>query len=156
MPDVEQIGAQRWHAVVDDMSALGSWCVMNTPKTPVHSDPAAGEIQIARYLSEGEARQMVDLHNAGLAGHPRSRPDRYRVQMDDVLIFDELGATLNRAQEMLEDAEATPDGYLITEIRHHRAVLREVLAALSLLTEGAIRLRAEPDPREAVSMLDSL
>lgn len=146
MPNAEQIGTQRWYAVVDDMSALGSWCVMNTPKSPVSADPDTGEIQIARYLSEGEAHQVANLHNAGLAGRPWSRPERYRVRADDVLIFDHLGETLNKAEELLRAAEDTPAGYLMSEIRHHRAVLREILAALSLLTEGAIRLRAEPEP----------
>lgn len=149
MPSAEEIGAQRWYAVVDDMSALGSWCVMNTPNSPVAADPATGEYQIARYLSQTEAEQMADLHNAALAGRPWTRPARYRVRVDDVLIFDQLGETLSRAEELLRQAEQTPVGYPLTEIRHQRAVLSEVLAALSLLTEGAIRLRSEDEGRWA-------
>lgn len=133
----EDIAAQRWYAVVDDMSALGSWCVMNVPKTPVQADPATGELWIARYLSESAARQIAEHHNAGLAGQPWTRPDRYRVRVEDALIFDDLGETITRAEGLLS---ATETG---GEIGQLRAVLTEVIGALNLLTEGAIRLRAQ-------------
>jgi len=136
MTNPEDIAAQRWYAVIDDMSALGSWCVMNVAKSPVQSDPATGELQIARYLSEADAHQIAEHHNAGLAGKPWTRPDRYRVRAEDAVIFDDLGETITRAEGLLS-AEAGG------EIRQLRAVLGEVLGALNLLTEGAIRLRAE-------------
>jgi hypothetical protein len=136
MTNPEDIAAQRWYAVIDDMSALGSWCVMNVAKSPVQSDPATGELQIARYLSEAAAHQIAEHHNAGLAGKPWTRPERYRVRAEDALIFDDLGETIARAEGLL-GAEAGG------EIRQLRAVLGEVLGALNLLTEGAIRLRAE-------------
>lgn len=146
MTNPEDIAAQRWYAVIDDMSALGSWCVMNVAKSPVQSDPATGELQIARYLSEADAHQIAEHHNAGLAGKPWTRPDRYRVRAEDALIFDHLGETIARAEGLLGTTEAS------CEIRQLRAVLAEVLAALNLLTEGAIRLRAETE--EVVGMQD--
>lgn len=141
MPDPHDIAAQRWYAVMDDMSALGSWCVMNAPKTPVQADPAIGEVQIARYLTEGEARQMAEMHNAGLAGRPWTRPDRYRVRAEDTAIFDELGQTIARAEQIL-DADQRSTGPM--EMSHLRGILLEVVEALNLLTESAIRLRSVP------------
>lgn len=137
MTNPEDIAAQRWYAVIDDMSALGSWCVMNVPKSPVHADPATGELWIARYLSEAAAHQIAEHHNAGLAGKPWTRPERYRVRAEDALIFDDLGETITRAERLLSATEVS------SEIRQLRAVLDEVLGALNLLTEGAIRLRAQ-------------
>src|SRR4051812_44600070 len=124
MANVDEIGAQRWYAVPDDMSVAGSWCVMNVGKTPVASDPATGELQIARYLCEQEARRIADLHNAELAGRPSTRPERYRVLTEDALVFDEIGEALGRADTLFEANEV-------------RGVLREALRAMNLLTEVA-------------------
>ncbi len=154
MPHAEQIGAQRWYAVPDDMSALGSWCVMNVPKTPVIADPDAGEYQIARYLSPEEAEQMAHAHNAGLAGRPEVRHRRYRVRPEDVLVFDELGEILELARTLLAETEREPEMHPFTEIRYLRAVLTRALAALELLTEGVIRLRAETE--EVITVEDRL
>lgn len=145
----QDIAAQRWYAVEDDMSALGGWCVMNVEKTPVSSDPATGEIQIARYLSEDAAQLIADQHNAGLAGQPWLRPSRYRVRAEDALIFDRLGETINQAEFLLREAEQIPAAHPLSEIRAHRAVLAEILEALNLLTEGAIRLRSETPGEES-------
>jgi hypothetical protein len=142
VPDAEELATQRWYAVVDDMTTNG-WCVMNVPKTPMAADLATGEYQIARGLLEPDAHAIADQHNAGLSGQPWTRPERHRVRAEDALIFDQLGETIDRAQTLLEDAEATPTEDWVTEIRRQRAVLREVLAALNLLTEGAIRLRSQ-------------
>jgi len=139
----EDIAAQRWYAVVDDMSALGSWCVMNVDKGPVQADPATGELWIARYLSEAAARQIAEHHNAALAGSPQTRPQRYQVRAEDALIFDDLGETIARAEDLLNTAPDVTAHHPFSEIRQLRAVLTEVLGALNLLTEGAIRLRAE-------------
>lgn len=149
MPDTDQIARQRWYAVTDDMSALPSWCVMNVAKTPVAADPATGEYQIARYLSEYDARVIADNHNAGLAGKPAERPVRYRVNDEDVPVFDDLGATITRAEELLKSADDTPSYQPSTEIAHVKGVLHQVVHALNLLTEGAIRLRSQDYTGEA-------
>jgi hypothetical protein len=148
MPDAEELAGQHWYAVEDDMTGAG-WCVMNVPKSPILADPGTGEYQIARRLSENDARMIAELHNAGLAGQPWTRPQRYRVRAEDALIFDQLGDALARAGDRLADAEDTPSSHPLSEIRHQRAVLREVLTALNLLTEGAIRLRSQ-DAKEVI------
>jgi hypothetical protein len=143
VPDAEDLATQRWYAVVDDMNSNG-WCVMNVPKTPVTADLATGEYQIARGLLEPDAHSIADQHNAGLAGQPWTRPERHRVRAEDALIFDELGETIDRAQRLFYEAESAPADQPTTELRHHRLVLAEILAALNLLTETTIRLRAQP------------
>lgn len=142
MPKPEDIAEQRWFAMPDDLTDSG-WCLMNAQISPVAANPDFGQYQIARRLPQADAQQIAELHNAGLAGRPWTRPERYRVRAEDTPIFDELGATITAAEQLLQEAERTPAMQPLTEIRHLRAVLREVLAALSLLTEGAIRLRAQ-------------
>lgn len=56
---LEQI---RWYAVPNDL--VGGWCIMPVPIGP-RTLPI---VEIANFLSERNARYMVDLHNARLEG----------------------------------------------------------------------------------------
>lgn len=51
-----------WYAVPNDLA--GGWCIMPVPLTP----SVANVPEVADFLSERNARYMVDLHNAHLEG----------------------------------------------------------------------------------------
>lgn len=51
-----------WYAVPNDL--VGGWCIMPVPFGP----RTVAVVEIANFLSERNARYMVDLHNARLEG----------------------------------------------------------------------------------------
>lgn len=58
----EYLETIRWYAVPNDL--VGGWCIMPVPFGP-RDVPV---VEVANFLSERNARYMVDLHNARLEG----------------------------------------------------------------------------------------
>lgn len=52
----------RWFAVIDN--TIGGWSISNVNQTVADSNPYEGRFELGNFLSESEARHIVDLHNA--------------------------------------------------------------------------------------------
>lgn len=142
MPGAKDIAAQRWYAQPDDLTDTG-WCIMTAPKTPVNADPATGELQVARYLTQQDAERFTAVHNAELAGRPRQRPiGRYRVSEEDTLVFDRIGQLLQESREELEAVSRLAVGRSGDQI-YLKNCVRSMLDLCEYLTEGLLRVRAQ-------------